>query len=78
MNDDSAVVYMYNFQYVYDAKKQKFIVPQELNCLIKADLLWDWIEDHDLFNVKIVEKKKGIIKYSPELGQDDVFWTDLP
>ena len=41
-------------------------------------MLWDYIEEHDLFNVKIIERKKGTIKYSPELGQDDVEWKALP
>lgn len=53
-------------------------MPTDQNSFIKADLLWDWIPDHEIFNIKIVEREKGQIKYNAELGMDDATWIDLP
>ena len=73
----TATVYMYNFQYHYDCKKQKFNVPTDLNSFIVGELTWDWIEDHEIFNIKIIEKRKATMTKDPLTGNDDVVYHEI-
>ena len=77
MEEKVATLYLYNFQYTYDAKKQKFIVPVDLESFTVADFSWDWIEDHQIYNIKIVEKRRATMVQDMMTGEWDVTYKEL-
>jgi len=61
-------MYTYQFLYVYDCKKQIFKVVSDIDSYNITELSWDYIEEYDIYNIKLKDLSKMKICINPITG----------
>ncbi len=75
LDADRCQIYSFNFIYHFDINKNKprFKILTEKNSYIVSDLIWEYIEEYEIYNFKLIDRKKVVFTIDKQ-GQN-VFQT---
>ena len=71
LDSDRCTIYTFNFIYHFDISKNKprFKILTDRNSYIVSDLIWEYIDEYDIYNFKLIDRKK-VTFTTDKLGQN--------